>query len=57
MNENYTDYERKQIAQREYDTSLVKGSPVNIGQGKSAKTIGTVREVVTDDTGLKVYTK
>nr|WP_225791029.1 hypothetical protein [Streptococcus intermedius] len=55
MSENYTDYERKQIAQKEYDNSLVKGSPVNIGQGKSAKTIGTVREVVTNKTGLKAY--
>ncbi|MGT2779209.1 Mbeg1-like protein [Streptococcus intermedius] len=55
MSENYTDYERKQIAQKEYDNSLVKGSPVNIGQGKSAKTIGTVREVITDKTGLKAY--
>ena len=55
MSENYTEYERKQIAQKEYDNSLVKGNPVNIGQGKSAKTIGTVREVITDKTGLKVY--
>ena len=55
MSENYTDYERKQITQKEYDNSLAKGSPVNIGNGKSAKLVGIVREVIIDKTGLKAY--
>lgn len=50
---NYTDLERKQIAEQEYNKKLKVGKEITINRG--AKTIGTVREVITDKTGLKAY--
>ena len=55
MTDTYTDYERFQIAKKEYDNELAVGKPVEIGDNDNAKTIGTVREVITDKTGLKAY--
>ena len=54
MTDIYSEYERKQIAQKEYD-DYHKGSDIRIGKGKELKSIGTVRQVVTDKTGLKAY--
>ena len=55
MTDTYTDYERFQIAKKEYDNELSVGKPVEIGDNDNTKPIGTVREVIKDDTGLKVY--
>ncbi|HEN2956777.1 TPA: hypothetical protein U4W48_001036 [Streptococcus agalactiae] len=51
----YTDYQRKEIAEKQYDNTLNLNSPVTIGDSKNKTKIGTVREVVTDDFGQKAY--
>ncbi|WP_373760742.1 hypothetical protein [Streptococcus ferus] len=57
MSRPYSDRERVEIARREYTNYSVE-SDVRIAKDNGEKlTISTVREVVTDDTGLKVYTK
>ncbi|MBM7642741.1 Mbeg1-like protein [Streptococcus loxodontisalivarius] len=55
MTDSYSEYERKQIAQQEYNASIHKGLPIKIGSGKNTKLIGTVRQVITDKTGLNAY--
>lgn len=55
MSNNYNDLQRKLIAEKEYDNSLKEGSSVSIGKGSNKISIGTVREVIEDDTGLKAY--
>ena len=50
---NYTDLQRKQIAEQEYNNQLKVGKEVTIDKGLTP--IGTVREVITDKTGLKAY--
>ena len=52
MNRNYTDKDRKQIAELEYNNTFKVGDPAIIND---KETIGTVREVITDKTGLKAY--
>ena len=52
MNRNYTDKDRKQIAELEYNNTCKVGDPAIIND---TETIGTVREVITDKTGLKAY--
>ena len=53
MTDTYTDYERFQIAKKEYDNELTVDKPVEIGDNDNAKPIGTVRQVIEDETGLK----
>ena len=55
MTDTYTDYERFQIAKKEYDRELAVDKPVEIGDKDNAKPIGTVRQVIENETGLKVY--
>ena len=55
MTDTYTDYERFQIAKKEYDKELAVDKPVEIGDNDNAKPIGTVRRVIENETGLKVY--
>ena len=55
MTDTYTDYERFQIAKKEYDKELAVDKPVEIGDNDNAKAIGTVRQVIENETGIKVY--
>ena len=55
MTDTYTDYERFQIAKKEYDKELAVDKPVEIGDKDNAKPIGTVRQVIENDTGIKVF--
>ena len=55
MTDTYTDYERFQIAKKEYDKELAVDKPVEIGDNDNAKPIGTVHQVIENETGLKVY--
>lgn len=55
MTDTYTDYERFQMAKKEYDNELAVDKPVEIGDNDNAKPIGTVRQVIENETGLKVY--
>ena len=43
------------IAKKEYDSSLVEGAPVKVSDGNNTITIGIVREVIHDETGLDGY--
>ncbi len=55
MSRTYSDRERVAIARREY-TNYKEGADLRITNDKGKKeTIGTVREVVTNKTGLKAY--
>ena len=55
MNRQYSDHERQKIANEEY-TSYSATDPLKIINDKGKKeTIGTVRQVIEDETGLKVY--
>lgn len=51
MNSMYSDYERKLIAEKEYDNTLQVDNDIYIETRKSS--IGTVRQVIEDETGLK----
>lgn len=53
MNSMYSDYERKLIAEKEYDKKLQVDNDIYIETRKSS--IGTVRQVIENETGLKVY--
>ena len=53
MNSMYSEYERKLIAEKEYDNSLQVDNDIYIETRKSS--IGTVRQVIENETGLKVY--
>ena len=53
MNSMYSDYERKLIAEKEYDKKLQVDNDIYIKTRKSS--IGTVRQVIENETGLKVY--
>ena len=55
MTDTYTDYERFQIAKKEYDKELAVDKPVEIGDKDNAKPIGTVRQVIENETGIKVF--
>ena len=55
MTDTYTDYERFQIAKKEYDKELAVNKPVEIGDKDNAKPIGTVRQVIENETGIKVF--
>ena len=51
----YTDLLNKMIAKKEYDSSLVEGAPVKVSDGNNTITIGIVREIFHDNTGLDGY--
>ena len=53
MNSMYSDYERKLIAEKEYDNTLQVDNDIYIETRKSS--IGTVRQVIENETGIKVY--
>ncbi len=53
MNSMYSDYERKLIAEKEYDKKLQVDNDIYIKTRKSS--IGTVRQVIENETGIKVY--
>ena len=44
----------KKIAAREY-TEYTKDDPIDIGTDNNPNVIGTVRQVIENETGLKVY--
>ena len=55
MNRQYSDHERQKIANEEY-TSYSETDPLKIKNDKGKKeTIGTVRQVIENETGIKVY--
>ena len=55
MSRQYSDHERQKIANEEY-TSYSETDPLKIKNDKGKKeTIGTVRQVIENETGLKVY--
>ena len=49
----YSEYERKLIAEKEYDNTLQVDNDIYIETRKSS--IGTVRQVIENETGIKVY--
>lgn len=51
----YTDLLNQRIAEKEYDSSLVEGLPISVSDGNNTITIGIVREVFHDETGLDGY--
>ena len=53
MNSMYSEYERKLIAEKEYDNSLQVDNDIYIETRKSS--IGTVRQVIENETGIKVF--
>lgn len=53
MNSMYSNYERKLIAEKEYDNTLQVDNDIYIETRKSS--IGTVRQVIENETGLMVY--
>ena len=55
MSRQYSDHERQKIANEEY-TSYSETDPMKIKNDKGKKeTIGTVRQVIENETGIKVY--
>lgn len=53
MNSVYSDYERKLIAEKEYDNTLQVDNDIYIETRKNS--IGTVRQVIENETGIKVF--
>ena len=54
MIQKYTEHDRQKIAAREY-TEYTKDDPIDIGTDKNPNVIGTVRQVIENETGIKVY--
>ena len=55
MSRDYSDYERQKIANEEY-TKYSETDPLKIINDKGEiEDIGTVRQVIENETGLKVY--
>ena len=55
MNRQYSDHERQKIANEEY-TKYSETDPLKIINDKGEiEDIGTVRQVIEDETGLRVY--
>ena len=50
----YTEKKKKKIAAREY-TEYTKDDPIDIGTDNNPNVIGTVRQVIENETGIKVY--
>ena len=53
MDSMYSEYERKLIAEKEYDNTLQVDNDIYIETRKSS--IGTVRQVIENETGIKVF--
>lgn len=51
----YSDLLNKMIAEKEYDSTLIEGAPIRVSDGNNTITIGIVREVFHDNTGLDGY--
>ena len=54
MIQKYTEHDRQKIAAREY-TEYTKDDPIDIGIDNNPNVIGTVRQVIENETGIKVY--
>ena len=54
MIQKYTEHDRQKIAAREY-TEYTKDDPIDIGIDNNPNVIGTVRQVIENETGLRVY--
>ena len=54
MIQKYTEHDRQKIAAREY-TEYTKDDPIDIGTDNNPNVIDTVRQVIENETGLKVY--
>ena len=54
MIQKYTEHDRQKIAAREY-TEYTKDDPIDIGADNNPNVIGTVRQVIENETGIKVY--
>ncbi|ORO69766.1 hypothetical protein [Streptococcus oralis] len=54
MIQKYTGHDRQKNAAREY-TEYTKDDPIDIGTDNNPNVIGTVRQVIEDETGIKVY--
>ena len=55
MNRQYSDHERQKIANKEY-TKYSETDPLKIINDKGEiEDIGTVRQVIENETGIKVY--
>ena len=55
MSRDYSDYERQSIANEEYSV-YEHSDPLTIKNDKGEiEDIGTVRQVIEDETGLKIY--
>ena len=54
MIQKYTEHDRQKIAAREY-TEYTKDDPIDIGTDNNPNVISTVRQVIENETGLKVY--
>ncbi len=53
MDSMYSEYERKLITEKEYDNTLQVDNDIYIETRKSS--ISTVRQVIENETGLKIY--
>ncbi|MGT2965620.1 hypothetical protein BU200_10445, partial [Streptococcus acidominimus] len=53
MDANYTDYQNKQIAQKEYEKNIRIGQELTIDRGKT--TIGYVSEIEDTASGFQAY--
>ena len=54
MIQKYTEHDRQKIAAREH-TEYTKDDPIDIGTDNNPNVIGTVRQVIENETGIKVY--
>ena len=54
MIQKYTEHDRQKIVAREY-TEYTKDDPIDIGTDNNPNVIGTVRQVIENETGIKVY--
>lgn len=55
MNRIYTDLQNKIISEAEYDKSLKVGSPINVPDGNNEITVGIVKEIFHNISGLDGY--
>ena len=54
MSRDYSDHERQSIANEEYSV-YEPSDPLTIKNDKGKKNIGIVRQVIENETGIKVY--
>lgn len=55
MNRRYSDHERQKVAAEEYSAYKARDILTIKNDNGEYESIGTVREVIEDDTGLKAY--